>query len=243
MPSAASGGVLSMWASHDFGGVHFTQINTETDFNGAGEENTGDSHVPWLPAGHFAADGEYMRWLAADIAAAAANPATPYIVVHGHRPMEDLPAAHAAALVEIFKGRVDLYLCGHGHTYIRYNADAFGDGATHIMTGGAGSDETRWPADQLADTPRADERVAERLATWCEDADARAVAAATNTTTRPRPACPHLAAGLTPAATSDKLSLATIVADAEQITYKLLRAPDGALIDSVVVPRKTARRV
>ncbi len=54
MPSAESGGAASMWFSFDWGPVHVTSINTETDFPGAGEETTGDAHMPWFPAGGFA---------------------------------------------------------------------------------------------------------------------------------------------------------------------------------------------
>ncbi len=74
MPSAESGGVLSMWHSFSYGGVHFTSLNTETDFEGAPESRDGDSGIFLLPAGHFAPDGAYMRWLENDLAQAAANP-------------------------------------------------------------------------------------------------------------------------------------------------------------------------
>jgi len=67
MPSEESGGNTNMWFSFNYGPVHFVSSNTETDFAGAGEENTGDSHIPWLPAGHFGADGEYLAWLEADL--------------------------------------------------------------------------------------------------------------------------------------------------------------------------------
>ena len=49
MPATESGGILNMWYSYDWGPVHVCNINTETDFPGAGEEKTGDAHMPWLP--------------------------------------------------------------------------------------------------------------------------------------------------------------------------------------------------
>ena len=55
-----------MWYSFNYASAHFVILNTETDFPGAHEENEGDSKL--LPAGHFAPDGEYMRWLEADLA-------------------------------------------------------------------------------------------------------------------------------------------------------------------------------
>ena len=69
MPSGESGGVASMWYSWDRGRVHFTSLDTETDFPGAPEGTSG----PILPSGGFAPSGAYMRWLAADLADAAAR--------------------------------------------------------------------------------------------------------------------------------------------------------------------------
>lgn len=120
MPSAESGGVLNMWYSFEWGPVHVTSINTETDFPGAGEETTGDSHFPFLPAGGFAGDGEYMAWVEKDLARAAANPEVKWIIACGHRPFEDLPTDNQQQLVALFKKYgVAMYFAGHGHTYIR----------------------------------------------------------------------------------------------------------------------------
>ena len=124
-----------MWFSYDFGGVHFVGTNTETDWPGAEEDKTGDSHVPWLPAGGFAPAGTYMTWLEADLNAAAANPDVKYIVAVGHRPFEDLPAAQSDALVALFKAaQVDYYLCGHGHTCCKEGAQQGSAGHGHAST-------------------------------------------------------------------------------------------------------------
>ena len=112
MPSAESGGVLSMWHSWTFGRVHFVAIDTET-CPGCGEEKTGDSHMPWFPAGGFAPAGAYEAWLAADLAAARAaraNGTIDFIVAGGHRPFEDFPSGNISAL---FKANsVDVYYAG-----------------------------------------------------------------------------------------------------------------------------------
>eukprot|EP00038_Savillea_parva_P018274 m.22861 g.22861 ORF g.22861 m.22861 type:complete len:487 (+) comp4035_c0_seq1:39-1499(+) len=154
MPSASSKGVLNMWYSYDFGPVHFISVNSETDFPGAGEENTGDSGDKLLPAGHFAPDGAYLAWLEADLAAASANRATrPWIIAGGHRPFREIAGN---GVQELFaKYQVDLYFCGHTHSYVRsfptYNnvftpqADpnhyVNPNGTTEIVVGGAGCDE------------------------------------------------------------------------------------------------------
>lgn len=238
MPSSTSSGVLNMWHSFDVGAVHFVALNTETDFEGAEESNTGDGHFPWLTAGHFAPDGAYLAWLAADLRAAAANPSVEYIIAHGHRPFEDLPSAHAATLSALFQeARVDLYFAGHGHSYARYDAAAWDDGTVHIMAGGAGCDEMGWPSDQLASSPRATDDVPARCAAWCEAFEASA--AARNATER---ACHFCNAnGASPVATSGKYALGLVDVAPDAITFSLLRAPDGALLDTVTVPKKNRR--
>ena len=117
MPGPESGGVLAMWHSYDVAGVHWVAIDTSTDFPDAPEGTTGDSHMPWFPAGSFAPEGTYMAWLEADLAKAAAavkaGSGTNFIVAYGHRPFEDLPAAHASQLDALFvKYGVSFYFCG-----------------------------------------------------------------------------------------------------------------------------------
>jgi len=103
----------SMWYSWDYGAVHFVSVNTETDWVGAEEEHTGDSHDPHLKAGGFGQKDEYTNWLTADLAAAdAARKATGYprwIVAGGHRPQDDIIGIHT----DLFqKYKVDLYVSG-----------------------------------------------------------------------------------------------------------------------------------
>lgn len=161
MPSAESGGVSSMWFSFDYGPIHFVGANTETDFPDAPEENYGDSgSVVGLPAGHFAPDGEYLKWLEADLAAANANRAKrPWIVALGHRTwvhkdgdlVEDAVAkAHKGLFM---KYGVDLYLAGHQHSYSRQvPVDANTGSPPVIVTGAAGSDEGLEGWDQIEGT-------------------------------------------------------------------------------------------
>jgi hypothetical protein len=57
--------------SWSYGPVHFVTSNSETDFPKAPEGETGDAHLPWLRAGGFGEDGEYLAWLEADLKARA----------------------------------------------------------------------------------------------------------------------------------------------------------------------------
>ena len=92
------------------GNVHFVSINTETDWAGAEEENTGDGHFAFLPAGHFAPNGTYFNWLRQDLMAAAKS--SRWILAGGHRPFEDFNHTQLGAL---FKAAgVAMYFAGHG---------------------------------------------------------------------------------------------------------------------------------
>lgn len=146
MPSAESGGRSNMWYSWDYGGVHFVSVNTETDWNGAEEFDTGDSHDKRLPAGHFGAPGEYLRWLESDLKQAratidAGDSGLRYIVAGGHRPYGDIKNGQGGeqSHTELFaKYGVDLYVAGHGHSYSR---SAPVNRTTYVMVGGAGCEE------------------------------------------------------------------------------------------------------
>eukprot|EP00299_Pterocystis_sp_00344_P016284 c8169_g1_i1.p2 GENE.c8169_g1_i1~~c8169_g1_i1.p2 ORF type:complete len:268 (-),score=59.97 c8169_g1_i1:39-842(-) len=164
MPSEASGGVLSMWYSYDYGPVHFVSLNTETDYPGAPEENKGDSGL--LAAGHFAPDGEYLRWLEADLKAASearGNRTAGYrnwIVAGGHRPYGDIKGNGVEEMFQ--KYGVDLYISGHLHSYMRsapsfkysvdhkamINRNHYHDATSpaYIVVGGAGCDEMTYVA-------------------------------------------------------------------------------------------------
>eukprot|EP01116_Phalansterium_solitarium_P023525 TRINITY_DN8280_c0_g1_i2.p1 TRINITY_DN8280_c0_g1~~TRINITY_DN8280_c0_g1_i2.p1 ORF type:complete len:430 (+),score=114.27 TRINITY_DN8280_c0_g1_i2:166-1455(+) len=117
MPSVENNSTTnsSMWYSFDYGGVHFVSISTETDY--AGSEFTTDF-------------GDQGDWLKRDLAAAHANRANvPWIVAVGHRP---LYSSDVSPYVKLFmpalkhfvedlfhEYQVDLYVCGHVHSYER----------------------------------------------------------------------------------------------------------------------------
>ena len=164
MPAEESGARAgsAMWCSWNYGPVHFISVNTETDWDGAEEQRTGDSHNANLPAGQFGRDGEYIAWVEADLKAASDARAAAlddrgqrnrawapsFIVAGGHRPFGDL-GPHAALFA---KYGVDLYLSGHGHSYSR---SAPVNGTTFIMAGGAGCDEMDEmnKVDEVVDAP------------------------------------------------------------------------------------------
>jgi hypothetical protein len=125
--------------SWDYGAVHVVSINSETDFPDAPEAEKGDSHI--FKAGHFAADGEYMRWLEADLAKASQDPNVRWIVAGGHRPFSSYNADNQKILTDLFvKYGVDVYFAGHSHSYSRYAASDM-NGIVHITVGGAGCEE------------------------------------------------------------------------------------------------------
>lgn len=151
MPSGESGGRdgSAMWFSWDYGPIHFVSIDSETDWPGAALRDTGDAHIPWLKAGHFGADGEYLRWLESDLRAASEARAQSianggsgprWIVAGGHRPFGEIQGAHTDLFT---KYGVDLYLAGHGHSYSRASPYK---GTLYIMAGGAGCDEMSYSA-------------------------------------------------------------------------------------------------
>lgn len=125
MPYAASKSTTSMWYSFRYGSVHMINIDTETDFVGAPlDEYDGKN-------GGF---GDQLAWVEADLAQAAADRAAgqvSWIIASGHRPMYSRndadPAGNPssnttmsmqAAFEPLFnKYGVDLYICGHVHSY------------------------------------------------------------------------------------------------------------------------------
>jgi len=140
MPSVESGAPegSSMWYSFNYGPIHFVSMNTETDWPGAGEETTGDSHDKKLPAGGFGREGEYLAWLAADLAQAdKERHLRPWVVAGGHRPVDELAATAAPLLM---KYHVDAYFAGHSHSYSR---SRYNNSLLAIVSGGAGCDEMK----------------------------------------------------------------------------------------------------
>lgn len=123
--------------------MHFVSINTETDFDGAAENEKGDSGI--FPAGHFAADGAYLSWLEADLKKASQDPSIHWMFAGGHRPFTDFNSTQVDAL--FVKYNVSLYFAGHSHSYSRYDASQHSGVTTHITVGGAGCDEMQYAID------------------------------------------------------------------------------------------------
>jgi len=116
MPWQETGGVENMWFSYNYGNMHFTNIDTETDFPHA-PEGPGSR----IDAGPF---GDQLAWLEADLAQANANrAAVPWLIVSGHRPLYssggDCSACKDAFEALFNKYNVDIYFCGHVHWYER----------------------------------------------------------------------------------------------------------------------------
>jgi len=157
MPSVASNGALNMWYSYDVGNVHYVSIDCETDFPGAEEFSTGDSHDKRFPAGSFGRPGEYLQWLENDLRTAQQRSDIQWIVALGHRPMVDRIADAHVALFNRYG--VDMYFCGHTHSYKRFlpqtvedkevtfdraqrpHAYKYAKGFVQVVVGGAGCDE------------------------------------------------------------------------------------------------------
>jgi acid phosphatase len=144
-----------MWYSFNYGLVHFVQLSTETDFDGAPE---GPS--TYLGGGPF---GNQTDWLLNDLKAANApdqRAQRPWIIVSGHRPFYSSASGRACdACIKAFEPLfleygVDVYLSGHVHWYERlyaivdgkvtnkdYTALSPGDGPVHLVNGAAGNVE------------------------------------------------------------------------------------------------------
>jgi 3',5'-cyclic AMP phosphodiesterase CpdA len=126
MPSPETGGAENMWYSFNHKNAHFVNIDTETDF-----PNSPNDEYAGLKNGGF---GNQMDWLRADLAKANASRAAgeiAWIFVAGHRPVYSMNEQDAGvpngaskalqAAVEAmfnFYG-VDIYFCGHVHSYER----------------------------------------------------------------------------------------------------------------------------
>lgn len=155
MPSAESGSTaLNMWYSFDYGSIHFTQIDTETDYIGAPLDEYSSKN------GGF---GDQVAWVEADLAAAAAKRTAggvTWMIASGHRPIysrascdaDGTPSGTAAATQAAFEPLfhqygVNIYFAGHMHSVEvqlpTYNNTVYGSFnkppyTTYVVTGAAG---------------------------------------------------------------------------------------------------------
>lgn len=161
MPSRESNGSANMWYSFDHGPLHVVVVNTETDFPDA----PGDSYIPWLDTGGFCDPyqcNDWTAWLQRDLAAVD-RAKTPWVVVGGHRPVYSVKNtdedSHAptgdsknlqAAVEHLFRQyNVDVFFCGHEHSYERTERI---HNTTYILTGCAGEDEGHSNYESAVDT-------------------------------------------------------------------------------------------
>jgi len=160
MPFSESATTSNMWYSFDYGGAHFVQINTESDY-----PDSPEGEGTRLGGGGF---GDQITWLKNDLSNANANRHnTPWIIVSGHRPLYsrggDRTSQKAAitAFEEIFhQNHVDLYLSGHIHWYERNYPIYQGNlvqknydnpsATTYIINGAAGNIEGHSKSDHGA---------------------------------------------------------------------------------------------
>jgi hypothetical protein len=253
MPSQESGGVLNMWYSWNYGGVHFVSIDTSTDFPGAPEGETGDSGFSFLPAGHFAPNGTYMNWLAADLAAAAADPTVLWIIAGGHRPYQDF---NSQAVGDLFaQYNVDMYFAGHGHSYARYDTSAWNNVTTFVMVGGAGCDEMPFPSDQMmfldqdgsttatAPMPALYDEEAEgvnatlKCMAWCNDPVVRNRFFEEGKPSAIDGQDPCRYCNDNPVYVSDNMAIGVLQVTPKTLQWQLLRAPDGYVLDTITLSR------
>lgn len=141
------------WYSFEYGMVHYTMIDTETDFADAPDEPGGSAG---LNGGPFGAPSQQLDFLAADFASVDRG-VTPWLVVGGHRPWYSTGGGaictpcQAAFESLFYQYGVDLAIFGHVHNSQRfapvYNGTADPAGMNnpqapmYIVAGGAGNIE------------------------------------------------------------------------------------------------------
>lgn len=226
MPSSESGGRAgsAMWYSFDYGPVHFTSINTETDWDGAQEQDTGDSGDKLLPAGHFGKPGEYLKWLEEDLRAASERRAAArrgvstgprWLVAGGHRPFGDIQGSHIA-LFE--KYGIDLYVAGHAHSYAR---GAPHNNITYITVGGAGCDEMPYQAE-------------------CDASD---VGREGSKPSRQGPSCKpgYMVPPDTEQFQTKQMAIGVLHADDDLLNWKLLDSATGEVLDQITLGSESGK--
>lgn len=141
------------WYSFEYGMIHVTMIDTETDFPDAPDLPFGSSG---LDGGPFGYSGQQMDFFEADLASVDRT-VTPWLIVAGHRPFystgisNTCPACQEAFEPLMYQYGVDLGVFGHVHNSQRftpiYNGTMDPNGMNdptmpmYIIAGGAGNIE------------------------------------------------------------------------------------------------------
>ncbi|KAL2132411.1 hypothetical protein VTI74DRAFT_3809 [Chaetomium olivicolor] len=143
------------WYSFEYGMVHVTMIDTETDFASAPDQPGGSARLGAGPFGTYT--NQQLDFLAADLASVDRT-VTPWLVVGGHRPWYTTGGSSAGckpcrAAFEplLYQYGVDLAIFGHVHNSQRFapvvnnTADPAGmnnpKAPMYIVAGGAGNIE------------------------------------------------------------------------------------------------------
>ncbi len=141
------------WYSFEYGMVHVTMIDTETDFANAPDGPGGSAG---LDGGPFGAPNQQLQFLQADLASVDRT-VTPWLVVGGHRPWYSTGGGSVCAPCQaafeplFYRYGVDLAIFGHVHNSQRFqpvyqgavDARGMNDPAApmYIIAGGAGNIE------------------------------------------------------------------------------------------------------
>lgn len=140
------------WYSFEYGMVHITMINTETDFPSAPDGQGGSAD---LESGNFGRPNQQVDFVEADLASVDRT-VTPWVIVAGHRPWyttgsDGCKPCQAAFENLLYRYGVDLGVFGHEHNSQRFlpviNGTADPKGMTdpqapmYIVSGGAGNIE------------------------------------------------------------------------------------------------------
>lgn len=111
------------WYSFEYGMVHITMIDTETDFPSAPDQPGGSSG--YLNASPFGTANQQLDWLAADLASVDRT-VTPWVIVGGHRPWYTTKGSSPCTACQkafeplLYKYGVDLAVFGHVHNSQRF---------------------------------------------------------------------------------------------------------------------------
>ncbi|CAI6339415.1 unnamed protein product [Periconia digitata] len=152
--NASSLALPPFWYSFEYGSVHFTMLNTETDFPNAPDQPGGNQHLYAGPFGKTL--DQQLKFLEADLASVDRS-VTPWLVVSGHRPFYTTSSSSRCGYCQkafehlFYKYGVDLGVFGHVHNSQRFNPiyknvpDENGlegpKAPLYIVAGGAGSIE------------------------------------------------------------------------------------------------------
>lgn len=145
------------WYSFEYGMVHVTMIDTETDFPDAPDLPYGTSG---LDGGNFGYTGQQAEFFEADLASVDRS-VTPWLVVAGHRPWYSTGSGNVCGACQdafeplMYKYGVDIGVFGHVHNSQRFapvnnsvvDAAGMGDPKSpmYIIAGGAGNIEGPTP--------------------------------------------------------------------------------------------------